>query len=127
MKTLIDIAVPGLTFILLVAVGMDLTVADFARVRRQPLVILGGLLAPLVLLPPIAVGLIRVFAPAIDVSAGVLLIASCPIGGMSNTWSYLARASTALSVTLTGLSCLFAGLSRCSVESSSRVSRRPTS
>jgi BASS family bile acid:Na+ symporter len=31
-------------------------------------------------------------------------------GGISNTYSYLARASTALSVTLTGLSCLLAGV-----------------
>jgi BASS family bile acid:Na+ symporter len=38
------------------------------------------------------------------VEAGLLLVAACPIGGISNTYSYLARASTALSVTLTGLS-----------------------
>ena len=37
-------------------------------------------------------------------------MAACPIGGISNTYSYLARASTALSVTLTGLSCLLAGV-----------------
>ena len=33
-------------------------------------------------------------------------VAVCPIGGISNTYSYLARASTALSVTLTGVSSL---------------------
>jgi BASS family bile acid:Na+ symporter len=37
-------------------------------------------------------------------------VAVCPIGGISNTYSYLARAATALSVSLTGLSCLLAGL-----------------
>jgi predicted Na+-dependent transporter len=36
-----------------------------------------------------------------------LLIAACPIGGISTTWSYLAKASTALSVALTGLSTVF--------------------
>jgi bile acid:Na+ symporter, BASS family len=110
-KTLIDVAVPGLTFILLTAVGLDLTRADFARVRRRWAVVLTGLVAPLVLLPPIAVGLIWAFTPDPDVAAGLLLVAACPIGGISNTYSYLARASTALSVTLTGLSCLLAGLS----------------
>ncbi len=40
----------------------------------------------------------------------MLLIAACPVGGISNAFSYLARASTALSVTLTGLSCLFASV-----------------
>ncbi len=109
MKTLIDVAVPLLTFFLLAAVGLDLTREDFARVRRQWALVLAGLLAPLAFLPPIALGLTWVFQPSPEVSAGVLLVAACPIGGISNTYSYLARASTALSVTLTGLSCLIAG------------------
>src|SRR5262249_37235500 len=64
--------------------------------------------APLVLLPPLAVGLVWLFAAPPDIAAGVLLVAACPIGGVSNGYSSLARASTALSVTLTGLSCLCA-------------------
>lgn len=110
MKTLIDVAVPAITFILLAAVGLDLTREDFSRVRRRSTVVLVGLLAPLFVLPPIAVGLIWAFAPRPDVAGGLLLVAACPIGGISNTYSYLARASTALSVTLTGLSCLLAGV-----------------
>jgi BASS family bile acid:Na+ symporter len=69
-----------------------------------------GLVGPLLFLPPIAVCLAWVFRPAPDVAAALLLVAACPIGGISNTYSYLARASTALSVTLTGLSCLLAGV-----------------
>ena len=99
-----------MTFILLAAVGLDLTAQDFARVRRQPAVVLTGLVAPVIVLPPIAVALTFIFRTPPDVTAGVLLVAACPIGGISNTYSYLARASTALSVTLTGLSCLCAGL-----------------
>jgi BASS family bile acid:Na+ symporter len=108
--TLIDISVPALTFILLAAVGLDLTKEDFARVRRQPVLVLTGLVAPLLLLPPVAIFLVWIFRPASDLAAGMLLVAVCPIGGISNTYSYLARASTALSVTLTGLSCLLAGV-----------------
>jgi BASS family bile acid:Na+ symporter len=107
-KTLIDVAVPTLTFVLLTAVGLDLTSDDFARVRRRWPVALAGLIAPLALLPPIAVGLTWAFDSPPETAAGVLLIAACPIGGISNTYSYLARASTALSVTLTGVSCLLA-------------------
>lgn len=110
MQTLIQLSTPPLTLFLLVAVGMDLTVDDFARVRRQPTLVLTGLVGPILLLPPIAVGLIWLFQPPTDVAAGLLLVAACPIGGISNTYSYLARASPALSVTLTGLSCLVAGL-----------------
>ena len=110
MKTLIDIAVPTLTFFLVAAVGIDLTREDFVRVRARWAVVLTGLVAPLIMLPPIALGVTWAFRPAPDIAAGVLLVAACPIGGISNTYSYLARASTALSITLTGLSCLLASV-----------------
>jgi BASS family bile acid:Na+ symporter len=107
-KPLIDLSVPLITFILLTVVGSSLTPDDFSRVRRQPGVVLAGLLAPLALLPPLAIALVTLFQPAPEIEAGLILIAACPIGGISNTYSYLARASTALSVTLTGLSSLCA-------------------
>jgi BASS family bile acid:Na+ symporter len=110
MKTAVSVIVPALSFLLLMAVGLDLTSIDFERVRRQKALVSVGLFAPLVLLPPIALGLIELFQPARDVAAGLLLLAACPIGGISNTFSYLARASPALSVTLTGFSCLLAGV-----------------
>jgi BASS family bile acid:Na+ symporter len=110
MQTIIDVAVPLLTVALLTAVGLDLTGGSFKRVRQQAALVLAGLIVPLFMLPLIAVALSRVFRSPADVSGALLLIAICPIGGISNTFSYLARASTALSVTLTGLSCLVAGV-----------------
>jgi bile acid:Na+ symporter, BASS family len=107
-KILIDLAVPAITFILLFAVGLDLAPADFARVRRQRRVLTAGLLGPVLVLPPIALLLVVLFRPSPDVQAGLLLIAVCPIGGISSTYSYLAGASTALSVTLTACSSLLA-------------------
>jgi BASS family bile acid:Na+ symporter len=109
-KILIDVSVPVMTFLLLSAVGMDLTSDDFRRVRRQPAILLAGLVAPVALLPAVAVGLIVIFRPPADVAGALLLVAVCPIGGISNLYSYLARASPALSVSLTGLSCLMAGV-----------------
>jgi BASS family bile acid:Na+ symporter len=110
LQTLIAVSVPVLTFVLLAGVGLGLTWDDFRRVGRHPAVALMGLVGPLLLLPPIALGLAWAFEPPPDVTAGLLLVAACPIGGISNTYSYIARASTALSVTLTGLSCLLAGV-----------------
>jgi len=109
-QTLIGIAVPVINFALLVSVGLDLTWGDFGQLRRQPAVVLTGLIGPLLLLPPVALLLVWAFQPSPAVTAGLLLVTACPIGGISNTFSYLARASTALSVTLTGLSCLLAGV-----------------
>jgi bile acid:Na+ symporter, BASS family len=109
-RTLIALVIPAMNFLLLFTVGLDLTENDFARVRRQPALIALGLVAPLLLLPPIAVGLIWLLQPGPAVAASLLLIAACPIGGISNAFTYLARASTALSVTLTGLSCVAASV-----------------
>jgi bile acid:Na+ symporter, BASS family len=107
-NTLLDLAVPSLTFLLLLAVGLDLTPAEFARVRGQHKVLAAGLLGPVLVLPPLVLILVVLSRPSPDLQTGLLLVASCPIGGISSTYSYLARASTALSVTLTACSSLLA-------------------
>ena len=108
MKQVIDVMTPLFTFLLLTAVGSDLTRQDFAELRRQPRFLGIGLVAPLLVLPLIAVALVRAFDPPPALAAGLLLVAACPVGGIANTYSYIARASTALSVMLTGCSCLLA-------------------
>jgi bile acid:Na+ symporter, BASS family len=105
-KTVLDVAIPLITFLLLTAVGLDLTIRDLAAVRGQARLIAIGLLAPLAALPFVALASIAIVDPPPVMASSLLLLAACPIGGISNTYSYLARASTALSVTLTGLSCL---------------------
>jgi BASS family bile acid:Na+ symporter len=106
----LGIAAPVTTFILLVAIGLDLTSDDFARVQRQRLLVSAGVFAPLILLPAIAIVLTRLLESPPESAMGVLLIAASPIGSISNTFCYLARASMALSITLTGVSSLLAGV-----------------
>ena len=108
LKSILDVGAPALAFTTLLAIGLELTPADFARMRRIPWVVAAGVFAPLVALPAIALALVWWFRPDPAVEAGLLLVAACPIGGISNTYSYLARASTALSATLTGLSSVLA-------------------
>lgn len=105
---LIDIAVPFITFFALTAVGMDLTVGDLHALRQRQRVMAAGLLAPLLFLPLFALFLLDLFRPDDAVAAGLLLIAACPIGGISTTYSYLAGATPALSVTLTTVSSILA-------------------
>jgi BASS family bile acid:Na+ symporter len=107
-KTLFDLGVPAIAFLVLLGVGLDLAPADFARVRRQPRVVAVGLVGPLLVLPPLALLLVVLFAPSADLQTGLLLVAACPIGGISTTYSYLAGASTALSISLTASSSLLA-------------------
>lgn len=108
MKAVLDVAIPAVTFLVMTIVGLDLTRGDFERVRARPGVLSAGLLGPLVLLPPIALAVLALVPMPEENRAGLLLLAVCPVGGISNTYNYLARAATALSVTLTAASCLLA-------------------
>jgi BASS family bile acid:Na+ symporter len=110
MPGVIEIAIPLITFVAMTCVGMDLTVAQFAAVRRRPGLLAAGLLAPVIILPVVALVLVAFAQPPAHIAGGLLLVAACPIGGISNTYSYLAQASTALSVTLTTLSSALAAL-----------------
>ena len=108
MKPVLDVAVPVVTFLVMTIVGLDLSRPDFERVRARPRILVAGLLGPFLLLPPIALAVLAVVPMPEEIRAGLLLLAVCPVGGISNTYNYLARASTALSVTLTAVSCLLA-------------------
>ena len=108
MKTILDVAVPVVTFLVMTIVGLDLSRPDFERVRARPRILVAGLLGPFLLLPPIALAVLAVVPMPEEIRAGLLLLAVCPVGGISNTYNYLARASTALSVSLTAVSCLLA-------------------
>lgn len=108
MQTVLPVAVPFLTFLLLTAVGCDLIASDFRALLRRPRVLFGGIVLPVLILPALAVACIALFDPPQSVAAGLLLVAACPIGGVSNFYSLAAGAAVALSVTLTGVSCALA-------------------
>ena len=89
LKAILDVGAPVLAFTTLLAVGLELRPADFARLRGVPLVVAVGLLAPLVVLPAIALALVWWLAPDPFIEAGLLLVAACPIGGIRTrtaTW-----------------------------------------
>lgn len=108
MKPVLDVAVPVVAFLVMTVVGLDLTRADLARVAARPRIVAAGLAAPLVLLPPLALLVLAAVPMPAEIGAGLLLLAVCPVGGISNAYNWLARAATALSVTLTAASCVAA-------------------
>jgi BASS family bile acid:Na+ symporter len=100
---------PGLVlFLLMLAVGLELTPDDFRRVARFPRAVWVGTLGNLVALPLASVLLLRVVDASPELAAGVVLITATPGAAMSNVFTYLAGAHTALSVTLTAIASLLA-------------------
>lgn len=90
--------------IIMLGMGLSLVVDDFKRIFVQPKAIVIGLVNQLILLPVIAFGLTQVFSLQPEIAVGVMILAACPGGATSNLISHLAKADTALSVTLTAFS-----------------------
>ncbi len=96
--------------LIMFGMGLTLTVADFRRLLTAPKPVLTGLLSQLLLLPAAglaALGFLSLPAPAL---AGLAVVVACPGGSLSNLFSHLSRADTALSVSLTALSTVFAAI-----------------
>jgi BASS family bile acid:Na+ symporter len=85
-----------------IALGMDRR--DFKQVLQHPKPVLVGLTSQFLLLPLVTMLLIFILKPRINIAYGMILVAACPGGNISNYISYLSRANVALSVTLTALS-----------------------
>ena len=111
--TLVDAlerGVPAVAFLLMVAVGLDVTRGDLRRVAQSGGLMATAIAAQALLLPAAALAIVQLFTRDARIADYLLLTAACPGGGMSNVYVYLARANTALSVTLTAASSLLAVL-----------------
>jgi bile acid:Na+ symporter, BASS family len=108
MSFIIDFAIPVLTFFIMLIVGMDLTIEDFRRIVIYPRLVITSSLYQWIFLPLLAWGLILLIKPTHYIAVGIILIASAPGGALSNYYAYLASVNTALSVTLTAISNVFA-------------------
>lgn len=96
--------------IIMFGMGLTLTIPDFALVARRPLPVLLGVLAQYVIMPLVGLGVSVLLQLPPELAAGVILVGCAPGGTSSNVISYLAKADTALSVTMTSISTLIAPL-----------------
>jgi BASS family bile acid:Na+ symporter len=101
-----DLLIPVIVVLLMVAAGTGVRVKEFRMVVRAPVVVFGGTIAQALLLPLVALALIRISAPAPELAAGLILVAASPGGALSNFYCYLGRLNVSLSVMLTTLSTL---------------------
>jgi len=85
-------------------VALDMKFADFRGVGAAPRAVLIGLLSQFLLLPATAWALTMAIEPQPSIALGMILVASCPGGNISNFLTNFARGNTALSVTVTAFS-----------------------
>ncbi|WP_066642574.1 bile acid:sodium symporter family protein [Serinicoccus hydrothermalis] len=94
--------------VIMFGMGLTLTLPDFALVLRRPLPVLLGVGAQYVVMPLVGLLVVTVLRLPDEIAAGVILVGCVPGGTASNVVAYLARADTALSVTMTSVSTLLA-------------------
>ncbi len=92
------------------SVALGLRVDDFRFVVDKPLLLLGGVVAQVVVLPLVTFLLILAMAPPPSIALGMIVVACCPGGSVSNLMTYLSRGNLAVSVTLTASSSMLAAL-----------------
>jgi bile acid:Na+ symporter, BASS family len=89
-------------------VSLSLKKEDFLFIRQRPRSVLTGLSSQLVLLPALTLAFIWVMRPHPALALGMVLVAACPGGNVSNFFSMVARGNIALSVSLTAITTLLA-------------------
>jgi bile acid:Na+ symporter, BASS family len=94
--------------LMMYGVALDLKLTDFERVVRSPRAPLIGLLAQFVLLPAFTFGLVWVIGPIPSIGLGMMLVAACPGGNLSNLMTWLAGGNAAVSISMTAISTLAA-------------------
>ncbi len=89
-------------------VALEIHLDKVKEIFQQPKKIFIGLLSQWVLLPTFTLLLIYVTAPHPSIALGLVLIASCPGGNISNYATHLAKGNTILSITMTSIVTLLA-------------------
>nr|MDX1407681.1 bile acid:sodium symporter family protein [Saprospiraceae bacterium] len=89
-------------------VALDMRLSDFRRIAEYPRTVAIGLTSQLILLPLFTIALITIWGPYPSIALGLIMIAACPGGNISNFAVHLARGNAALSVTLTSVVTLSA-------------------
>lgn len=94
--------------IIMFGVALDIKKEHFKNIIAYPKSALLGIFSQVLLLPSLTFLLVIMLNPPPSIAMGMILIAACPGGNISNFISSLAKANVALSVSLTAFSTLSA-------------------
>jgi BASS family bile acid:Na+ symporter len=93
---------------MMLGVSLDLKLEDFKRILVAPRAPGIGLAAQFILLPAFTFLLVWILRPHPSMALGMILVASCPGGNLSNIMTYLAKGNCAVSITMTAISTIAA-------------------
>ncbi len=94
--------------LIMFGVALELHLDQFVAVFKRPLAPLSGLAAQLIALPAVTWAITMLIKPQPSVALGMIVVAACPGGNLSNLITHMAKGNTALSVSMTGVSSILA-------------------
>ncbi len=90
--------------LMMFGVALELKLDDFKRVFVAPKAPMIGLASQFILLPAFTFLWTLILRPAPSIALGMILVAACPGGNLSNIITYLARGNCAVSISMTAVS-----------------------
>ena len=87
--------------VVMFGVALGITLEDFKELLRRPKLVLLGLTSQFILLPLLTFLFVISVKPQASIALGMMMVAACPGGNISNFMTHLAKGNTALSVSLT--------------------------
>lgn len=87
--------------IIMFGVALDIKISDFTNLLKSPKPVIVGIISQFILIPVVTFFLILIINPSPSIALGMMLVAACPGGNISNFMSKMAGGNTALSVSLT--------------------------
>ena len=90
--------------LMMLGVALELKLDDFKRIFVAPKAPMIGLGAQFILLPAFTYLLTLILHPPPSIALGMILVAACPGGNLSNIITFLARGNCAVSVSMTAVS-----------------------
>lgn len=94
--------------VVMFAIALDLKSGHFRQLVRAPKPVITGFAAQFLALPAATFALVAITQPRPSIALGLMLVAACPGGNISNFLSHRAGGNTALSVSLTALATVAA-------------------
>lgn len=87
--------------VVMFSIAIDLKLSDFRSLANQPKALLTGLFSQFLVLPALTFVLIVLAKPQPSIALGLMLVAACPGGNVSNFITHRAGGNVALSVSMT--------------------------
>ena len=94
--------------IVMFGVALDISPSDFKRLWGSPKSSILGVVSQFIILPALTFGLILILQPKPSIALGMIMVAACPGGNISNFMTHLSGGNTALSVSLTAFATIAA-------------------